>query len=88
MPSTPVPAAAAGLPEVTMDDTLLRVQDDLDETRNLVTAAYMAGADLEVEEGNPLRTLLALVEDRLKDVSTRLNVIRGAPERAASDMRR
>ncbi len=60
-------------------DTLLKIEDDLDETKELVTAAYMAAGDVSAEQAGPLRTLLTLVEERLKDLSDRLNVIRGAP---------
>jgi len=60
-------------------DTLLKIQDDLDEARLLATAAYMAAADVPREERGPLRTLLSLVEDRLRALSDRLGVMRGAP---------
>ncbi len=59
------------------EDTLLKIHDDLDETKLLVGAAYMASADLQAHVSGPLRALLALVEDRLKDLSGRLEAIRG-----------
>lgn len=67
-------ATATSLP--VMEDDLLRVQDDLDEARQLITAAYMASADLQKEEGAPLRTLLSVIKNKLEDLSDRLTDIR------------
>ncbi|HKH80359.1 MAG TPA: hypothetical protein VKA03_01880 [Methylovirgula sp.] len=60
-------------------DTLLRIEDDLDEAKQLVTAAYMAAGDVPLEESGPLRMLLMIVEERLEALSDRLSVMRGAP---------
>ena len=59
-------------------DTLLKIEDDLDEAKQLVTAAYMAAGDVPREEAAPRRTLLTLVEERLENLSDRLSVMRGA----------
>jgi hypothetical protein len=61
-------------------DTLHNIEDDLDEARLLVTAAYTAAADVPREEAGPLRTLLALIEKQLEDLSDRLTAARGAPQ--------
>jgi len=68
-----------------MTDTLLDIQDDLDAAKQLVTAAYMAAGDVPMKEGGPLRMLLYFVEGRLKDLSNRLGVMRGAPQTGELD---
>jgi len=61
------------------DDSLLNIQDELDEARLLATAAYMGAGDVPREASGPLRTLLSLVEDHLQALSDRLGVMLGAP---------
>jgi hypothetical protein len=61
--------------------TLLKINDDIDEAKLLVRAAFMAAGDGDVgaDGCTALRTLLNLVEHQLEDLSDRLTVIRFAP---------
>jgi len=89
MPNNPEPAAATGLPmsdaaEIAEPKTdLLDIQDELDEADLLVQTAFKVAPDLEAgEPGEPLRTLLNVIERKLRDLSERLSAVRGWAPRA------
>lgn len=67
MPNKPVPAAATGLP--------LEAREQLDEARLLVETIFMACADLDQEQGEPLRTVAQFVSDRLEAVKTAIDAL-------------
>ena len=65
---------------------LLEIVDDLFKVRCLVDAAWMAADSLGKEERDPMKELLNIAVEKLKAVSDKLDVARGAPVEELADV--
>ena len=58
---------------------LLEIVDNVYVIRCLVDAAWMAADSLIKEERDPMKSVLNIAVEKLKDASNKLNIARGAP---------
>jgi hypothetical protein len=79
MPNARVPAAGEAMPAEGQEPrTLVDIEDEINDVRQLIEAAHMAAVDLSPEQTAPMQALLDITQTKLTAARDGLSALRGA----------